>query len=264
MTSFAFILGCVPLWTATGAGSVARQIMGTTVIGGMLAASADRNLLRPGDLLPGGEMVWRRPAAGLPRRTAGNACAGGGRLKCAATRITAANSGVVMHEAGHDCCCRDFGFDSLMTGCMVGPNYHRPVVQTPTVYRDLSAKTRRPRLRQRPLPTFPGGKSSRIRNCKSSSAPRSSKITTLQLATERISRRARSGRHHALQSVSASARERQFHRRKRHQLPNQVQLSGPHRRRSIPVGSLRSPATRDRGRARPAPGHRGCASIPSY
>jgi hydrophobic/amphiphilic exporter-1 (mainly G- bacteria), HAE1 family len=40
MTSFAFILGCVPLWTASGAGSVARQIMGTTVIGGMMAASA--------------------------------------------------------------------------------------------------------------------------------------------------------------------------------------------------------------------------------
>jgi hydrophobic/amphiphilic exporter-1 (mainly G- bacteria), HAE1 family len=40
MTSLAFICGCIPLWTATGAGSVARQIMGTTVIGGMLAASA--------------------------------------------------------------------------------------------------------------------------------------------------------------------------------------------------------------------------------
>ena len=39
MTSFAFILGCLPLWTASGAGAVARQIMGTTVIGGMLAAS---------------------------------------------------------------------------------------------------------------------------------------------------------------------------------------------------------------------------------
>jgi HAE1 family hydrophobic/amphiphilic exporter-1 len=37
MTSLAFILGTVPLWTATGAGSVARRIMGTTVIGGMLA-----------------------------------------------------------------------------------------------------------------------------------------------------------------------------------------------------------------------------------
>jgi len=40
MTSLAFIFGCIPLWTASGAGSVARQIMGTTVIGGMLAASA--------------------------------------------------------------------------------------------------------------------------------------------------------------------------------------------------------------------------------
>ncbi len=39
MTSFAFILGCVPLFVATGAGSVARQIMGTAVIGGMLAAT---------------------------------------------------------------------------------------------------------------------------------------------------------------------------------------------------------------------------------
>jgi HAE1 family hydrophobic/amphiphilic exporter-1 len=40
MTSLAFIFGCIPLWTASGAGSVARQIMGTTVIGGMLAASS--------------------------------------------------------------------------------------------------------------------------------------------------------------------------------------------------------------------------------
>jgi HAE1 family hydrophobic/amphiphilic exporter-1 len=39
MTSFAFILGCVPLWTAEGAGAVSRQIIGTAVIGGMLAAS---------------------------------------------------------------------------------------------------------------------------------------------------------------------------------------------------------------------------------
>jgi HAE1 family hydrophobic/amphiphilic exporter-1 len=37
MTALAFILGCVPLWTASGAGAVARQIMGTAVIGGMIA-----------------------------------------------------------------------------------------------------------------------------------------------------------------------------------------------------------------------------------
>jgi HAE1 family hydrophobic/amphiphilic exporter-1 len=40
MTSFAFILGCVPLWLADGAGAVSRRVMGTAVIGGMLAASA--------------------------------------------------------------------------------------------------------------------------------------------------------------------------------------------------------------------------------
>ncbi|MFP4352937.1 MAG: efflux RND transporter permease subunit [Puniceicoccaceae bacterium] len=40
MTSFAFILGCVPLYFALGAGMVSRRILGTTVIGGMLAASA--------------------------------------------------------------------------------------------------------------------------------------------------------------------------------------------------------------------------------
>jgi HAE1 family hydrophobic/amphiphilic exporter-1 len=39
MTSFAFILGCVPLWIATGAGAVSRQQMGTAVIMGMLVAT---------------------------------------------------------------------------------------------------------------------------------------------------------------------------------------------------------------------------------
>ena len=39
MTSFAFILGCVPLWTASGSGAVARRILGTVVIVGMLAAT---------------------------------------------------------------------------------------------------------------------------------------------------------------------------------------------------------------------------------
>ncbi len=39
MTSFAFILGCVPLAIASGAGAISRQVLGTAVIGGMLAAS---------------------------------------------------------------------------------------------------------------------------------------------------------------------------------------------------------------------------------
>jgi HAE1 family hydrophobic/amphiphilic exporter-1 len=39
MTSFAFILGTLPLAIATGAGAVARRIIGTIVIGGTLAAT---------------------------------------------------------------------------------------------------------------------------------------------------------------------------------------------------------------------------------
>jgi hydrophobic/amphiphilic exporter-1 (mainly G- bacteria), HAE1 family len=39
MTSFAFILGCVPLWVASGSGAASRRILGTVVITGMLAAT---------------------------------------------------------------------------------------------------------------------------------------------------------------------------------------------------------------------------------
>jgi HAE1 family hydrophobic/amphiphilic exporter-1 len=39
MTSFAFILGCVPLWMASGSGGISRQTLGTVVIGGMLGAT---------------------------------------------------------------------------------------------------------------------------------------------------------------------------------------------------------------------------------
>ncbi len=39
MTAFAFILGVFPLVLSTGAGAVSRRILGTTVMGGMLAAT---------------------------------------------------------------------------------------------------------------------------------------------------------------------------------------------------------------------------------
>jgi HAE1 family hydrophobic/amphiphilic exporter-1 len=47
MTSFAFIFGCVPLWFASGSGAVARRVLGSTVIGGMIAASAIAIFLIP-------------------------------------------------------------------------------------------------------------------------------------------------------------------------------------------------------------------------
>jgi len=39
MTSFAFIFGLLPLWTAEGAGALSRRQMGTAVISGMVAAT---------------------------------------------------------------------------------------------------------------------------------------------------------------------------------------------------------------------------------
>ena len=39
MTSFAFILGCVPLMLATGSGAASRSTMGTGVVFGMTIAT---------------------------------------------------------------------------------------------------------------------------------------------------------------------------------------------------------------------------------
>jgi HAE1 family hydrophobic/amphiphilic exporter-1 len=47
MTSFAFILGCAPLWIATGAGAASRRILGTVVITGMLGATLVATFLIP-------------------------------------------------------------------------------------------------------------------------------------------------------------------------------------------------------------------------
>jgi HAE1 family hydrophobic/amphiphilic exporter-1 len=47
MTSFAFIMGCVPLWFASGSGAAGRRILGTVVIVGMLADTFISSFLIP-------------------------------------------------------------------------------------------------------------------------------------------------------------------------------------------------------------------------
>ncbi|CAA9388716.1 MAG: RND efflux system, inner membrane transporter [uncultured Pyrinomonadaceae bacterium] len=47
MTSLAFILGCLPLWFASGAGAASRRILGTVVIAGMIAATGIAIFLIP-------------------------------------------------------------------------------------------------------------------------------------------------------------------------------------------------------------------------
>ena len=252
MTSFAFILGCVPLWTATGAGSVARQIMGTTVIGGMLAASAIGIFFVPGNFLPGGEMVRRRPGARC-RTVAENTFAGAGGLRCMyrdewdETRaelhmMKLARLLIAMLASG------------LLAGCMVGPNYHRPAVQTPAVYRDLSEN---PQLQAQAasyadLPWWQVFKDPKLQELIRIALKQN---YDLQLATERIvAARAELAitRSSLFPQVQGNGN---FSGGQGQYFPKQVQLPDPYRRRGVPAGSLRPSASRNRGLTGRAPGY---------
>jgi HAE1 family hydrophobic/amphiphilic exporter-1 len=63
MTAFAFILGVVPLLTATGAGSQARKVMGITVFSGMLVATILGVILVPGLFVLIEEMTGKKKKA---------------------------------------------------------------------------------------------------------------------------------------------------------------------------------------------------------
>jgi hydrophobic/amphiphilic exporter-1 (mainly G- bacteria), HAE1 family len=69
MTSFAFILGCVPLWGAFGAGAVARQILGTVVIVGMLTATLIGIFLVPVLFVAVERIAGRKAHTHTPQRT---------------------------------------------------------------------------------------------------------------------------------------------------------------------------------------------------
>ena len=77
MTSFAFILGCVPLWMAKGAGAIGRQVLGSSVIAGMLAASILGIFLVPVlyvvvERLAGKEKKAAAPVPGAPALEGGH------------------------------------------------------------------------------------------------------------------------------------------------------------------------------------------------
>ncbi|MGH9665348.1 MAG: efflux RND transporter permease subunit, partial [Bryobacteraceae bacterium] len=68
MTAFAFILGCVPLWLAAGSGAVSRRVLGTVVIGGMLAATLIAIFLIPVTFDVVEKLSHRIKRTGKPRR----------------------------------------------------------------------------------------------------------------------------------------------------------------------------------------------------
>lgn len=76
MTSFAFILGCVPLWTARGSGAAGRRLLGTVVIGGMSAASFIAIFLIPVAFAVVEGLSYRLRRRPEPQPEAGNAQGG--------------------------------------------------------------------------------------------------------------------------------------------------------------------------------------------
>jgi HAE1 family hydrophobic/amphiphilic exporter-1 len=67
MTSLAFIFGLLPLWFASGSGAVARRILGSSVIGGMIAASAIAIFLIPVTFYVVERLATRRKSSGAEK-----------------------------------------------------------------------------------------------------------------------------------------------------------------------------------------------------
>jgi len=70
MTSFAFILGCVPLWTAKGAGAIGRKVLGSSVITGMSTATALGVFFVPVLFVLFERLGKKRPAVEVPGKPA--------------------------------------------------------------------------------------------------------------------------------------------------------------------------------------------------
>ncbi len=66
MTALAFILGVLPLCVATGSGAASRRVLGTTVFGGMLAATLIAIFIVPATFTVSQRLASRRARAPSP------------------------------------------------------------------------------------------------------------------------------------------------------------------------------------------------------
>ncbi len=73
MTSLAFILGCLPLWFATGAGSVGRRVLGTVVVAGMTFSTLIAIVVIPALFVAVEKVAGFRPLGAWRRRRGGGA-----------------------------------------------------------------------------------------------------------------------------------------------------------------------------------------------
>ena len=119
MTSFAFILGCVPLAIAKGAGAISRQVMGITVIGGMLAASFIAIFLIPVTFYVVEKMGHKGDSGACSRGEP--AAMGRRRPDMTRKRRETAMRNVLAVTL----------LALFIGGCMMGPDYRRPAMDTP-------------------------------------------------------------------------------------------------------------------------------------
>ena len=117
MTSFAFILGCIPLALASGSGAIARKVMGTAVDRRHGRGHSHRHLPYPGHLLCGGE-IGSPQGQGAP-----GACRCPGRSPRRSRRKVMRTSLSILLTLW------------LIYGCAVGPDYQRPDYPTPASFR---------------------------------------------------------------------------------------------------------------------------------
>ncbi len=133
MTSFAFIFGSMPLWFATGAGAVSRRVLGTVVVGGMLAATCVAVCLIPVTFgLRGEKCSLRQPPPGRGAESS---------RKSDEPRLGRKRAMSVQPSRGRDFLLLISFGAALLAGCAVGPNYHRPPIESPPVFRGDNAVT---------------------------------------------------------------------------------------------------------------------------
>ena len=114
MTSLAFLLGVLPLAFSSGAGSIARQIMGTAVMGGTTAASVIAVFLIPVTFY----MVAK--LSGPPKM----------------------RGGATEKEGDHARALIALFLASVLSACMIGPDFRRPPVETPRAWRFEEAEAK--------------------------------------------------------------------------------------------------------------------------
>ena len=141
----------------------------------------------------------------------------------------------------------------------MGPNYHRPVVQTPTAFRDLSEN---PQVQAQAasyadLPWWQVFQDPQLQELIRTALKQN---YDLQLATERIN----AGRAQVAVTRSSLFPQVQgngdFNGGKEHNFQTKSNFLTPYCRRGVSVGFLRQAASRDRGVTRRAPCDRRCAA----